>query len=524
MKSALRLWLVKRLLRRLKTPRDVTRFACRRYGERTAVIAPDRTQSYAELGRRVRRLASGWRHLGIRPGDPVFAQLPDSARQIEVRLAAHECGAIITLLSPVVTPDQIREAARLITPRLFVHDARFDAAAALLAQDHPALSTLRAGEDYEALVERQPDVPSEVAIDPEAMSSLGFTSGTTGTPKVLTATHAVFLTSMRMIVENVGIGVSTGPNILAVGIPLTGAGSGIVLPTLLGGGALVIPPTYDATTLLELIDEHRATRLFTTPSLLIDILDHPDLDRFDIASLRNIIYGTELMPAAKLEEALRRFGPILQQGYGSAEVLPPVSMLQAHEHMKDGKPAARQVLNSAGKVVPQVSVVIADDNDCPLSAGMVGEVLVKSPTLFKGYWRRPDLNSETLRGGFLHTGDMGYVSGDGYLHLLGRRPDLVRRQGAVIYPRLIEEVIHDHPAVKEASLVQVGEEAVMAVSLRRSFRGRETRESTAAALLEFLRRHVRPEELPDRIEILEELPRSYLAKVLRREVRAALSG
>lgn len=520
--ASLRRFLLRLFLSRLRVPRDVTRLACRRYGKRLALVHGQRSLRYAELGDRVLRMATLWRQWGIAHGSSVFCLLPDGIDQMLVRFAAAEAGAMLTMIRPEDAAERLALAIAEIQPQLIVH--------------HPGLSFAvpqavrrwvfdQAAEQDLAAV---PPLQDHVPLDPDGLAGLGFTSGTTGRPKALAISHGAFLTSLRQVIANIDLSGrrlfgSQDQDRFLVGIPLTGAGSGVVLPALLSGACLVIPERYDADALLAALTEQRITRMFTTPSLLIDILDHPRLA--PLPHLQHLIYGTELMPVAKLEEAIRHFGPILQQGYGSAEVLPPVSLLAPADHLAspgDTRPAPREILMSAGRIVPGVALRIVDDTGRDLPAGEIGNVLIKSPTVFSGYWRRPDLNAVTLCDGFLVTGDTGRVSVDGYLTLLGRKADLVRRRDNVIYPRLVEEPAHDHPAVKEASLVQVGDQAVLAVSLRRAWRQQPPADGWPAELFRHLEERLPETTRPDRIVVFEELPRSLLGKVLRRDVRATL--
>ena len=518
-----RTWMVRCYLARLKTPRDVARVAFRKYAARMAVVDEQRSVTYAELGQRTYRIAAAWRSLGVKSGDVVAVCLSDSVCQVEARLAAAECGSVLCLLAPWSSTEQLALSLGLVEPKLFIHDGSDAALNLELNRRFPTLIQLRLQDGEPAWLTPGPAAPCAGEIDPLETLSLGFTSGTTGTPKLMSATYGVYLTSIRLMVDNVGVGRSSAtPDVMLVGIPLTGAGSGVLLPTLLSGGCLVVPTRYDAPSLIEAIARYRVTRVFTTPSLLIDMLDHPRLDEMDTSSLRNIIYGTEMMPAAKLEEALRRFGPILQQGYGSAEVLPPVSMLQPREHMPDGQPAPRSVLMSCGRVVPQVSVRIVDEDGRDLPAGTPGEVLVKSPTLFRGYGKRPDLSSDNFRDGFLRIGDMGVLTTDGYLTMLGRKPDVLQRDGQTIFPRYVEEALHDHPSIKEASYVQGPQGTVMAFSLRWAHRRPQAQGYWSAELAQHLQTRVPSWQAPDHYHLFDELPRSPLGKVLRREVRARL--
>ena len=472
-------------------------------------------------------MADGWNKLGVRKGEHIFTHLSDDWEQIEVRLAAYEIGAILTSFNKAHTTEQIINFARTVPLCVFISDPQISRhTGEMLARELPEVRLLNTGEDhsYENLIDTSLPEYSSNPLTPTDPASLGFTSGTTGPPKGLFVNQGVGLTSLRLTVANIRI-TSSQPEMFLLGIPLVGAGSGVVLPLIVSGSTLLIPPEYSMEEMLPLIQQYQVTRTFITPSILIDLLDYPDLDRRNLNSLRNVIYGTAPMPAAKLEEAIRRFGPIFQQGYGMAEILPPVSLLQMEDHKRNSKPAPRRILNSVGRVVPQVQVIIVDENELPAKNGEIGEVIIKSPTVFSGYWKRPDLTQRALKDCWMHTRDMGFFDQEGLLHILDRRQDLIRRSGHVVYPRQVEEVIHDHPAIKEACLVSSGPEAdaVMCVSLRRDKQERGQTSTLAEELLKYLAERIKSWQMPDRIQFFDELPRSFLGKVIRREVREALS-
>lgn len=517
--------LVAVLFRRLHVARDVARFGFRRYRSRTAIIAGRRVLTYAELEDRVLRLADGLTERGVRKGDVLFALLPDGSEQIEVRLAAYEIGAVLAAFHSRHGLDVVLDAARMLRPRLFIHDPEVARAAALAVSEAVPVDLVALGPagDYEALIRASDPRRATHRVSPDDVATLAFTSGTTGPPKALVTTHRAMLASLKMTVANVRVAPGRA-EVFLLGIPLVGAGGGALLPTLLSGSAIVIPAAYDAGEFLRAIETHRVTRAFLTPSLLIDLLDHPDLPQHDLSSLRNVIYGTAPTPSAKLEEALARLGPILQQGYGLAEVLPPVSLLHMDEHLVGGQVAPRHILGSAGRIVPGVTVRIIDEHASDTAPGEIGEILIASPTAFSGYWERPDLTEQARHGAFVRTGDLGRIDEDGRLHVLARRADLIRRRGRVIYPRQVEDVLHDHPAVKEACLVGGEHDSlVMCVSLRRRWRRSGESGGLADELRGFLGERLEPPLVPDRFVVLDELPRSYLGKVLRSEVRALLS-
>jgi fatty-acyl-CoA synthase len=229
------------------------------------------------------------------------------------------------------------------------------------------------------------------------------------------------------------------------------------------------------------------------------------------------------MPAAKLEEAIKRFGPIFQQGYGQAEVLPPVSMLSSGGHMTDGKIASRAILSSCGKVVDGVEVRIVGEQGHAMPTGEMGAVQVNTPTRFKTYLNPAQNEGVILDDGFFVTGDHGYLDEENYLHILDRQPDLIASDGGMIYPRLVEEEAHDHPAVKECCLVAVGQQPVLCVSLRKDF-ANNSKQLIHDEILDLLRSRIKGWQMPTTIEFMNAMPRSLLGKVLRREVRETLNA
>ncbi len=524
--SSIKNWLVLQMLNRFKIPRDIIRFAFKHHKKNKLIISNDKTVTFQELENRILSLATGIYDLGLQKGDAMFVMVTNGIHQIEVALTSYETGIVLSSFHVHYSKENILKAAKLIRPKLFIYNPSIAKdVAVLLKKEFKNIQLLEIGSEYENLISKHQAKKSKNKISPTNIAAIGFTSGTTGNPKALPATHGVFVKSLQLVVKNVGIGQKKkNPDKFLVGIPLVGAGSGVVLPSLLSGSAIVIPQSYDAREFLELIDKHKITRMFITPSLLIDILDYQKLDNYDFSSLENIIYGTETLAAAKLEEAIKKFGPILQQGYGSAEVLPPVSMLQPKDHMENGKIADRNILTSVGIVVPQVKVKIVDDANYELRPLHIGHVLIKSPTLFTGYWKQPELNAKTFIDGWLKIGDVGYLEPNKRLHILGREADVIKKGNQIIYPRIVEEQVHNHPAVKECVLVQVNDNAVLAISLRNKFRKNTSHNNITSEILDILKDSVERYQYPDTIEFFEELPRSFLAKVLRREVRDILKN
>ncbi len=515
-------WLVARYLQQFRVPRDLLRVAARRYGQRIALITPAGQLTFAQLADRVWRLADSLAARGVRRGDRVGYVASGGQDQLEILLAGYELGAVLIGFTSVHELKVIASALADAKPKAFFYDhqTRPDVGQ-LLTDSFPGTLLVANAEQHQQLIDAGRPLRCREQLKASDLASLGFTSGTTGSPKALSATQGILLTSLRLSVLNVRVRLG-GQDVSMPGMPISGAGSGLILPSLAGGTTLVIPADCRTATLIEAIQRHRVTRVFVTPSTLIDLLDWPDLDQYDLSSLRNIIYGTAPTPSAKVAEAVRRFGAILQQGYGMAEVLPPVSLLQMEDHGVDHDPAPREVLRSVGRPVPQARVRIVTAAGVELGPGERGEVEVQSPTTFSGYWGQPDLTAKAFRDGFLRTRDFGYLDAAGRLVILDRDVDVIGTGEHRVFPREVEEVVHEHPAIKEACLIADEDGLlVLAASLRRSWREHPV-EEVRQELATFLAEHLPEWQVPARIEVLDELPRSYLNKVLRRDLRAGL--
>lgn len=526
---SLRSMLARWMLRRLRTARDVARLAYRLHGRKTALIDRRGRFTYACLQDRALRLHAWMQAQGVRKGDIVFTWLPETGEQYETRLATYENGAIFASFHKHLPALAVLDMLERLRPAVFIHDPQLSRTILPVVRERwPAMRVLALGMAYESALAAHMPQRGREPVHEDDVFALHMTSGTTGLPKSIGYTHRKYLDSVRLISQAIDFSRPSGTqDVNMLGMPLTGPGSGLVLPTLLSGSALLMPENFHAETLARLIARHRVTRAFLSPSAIIDLLDDPDLERHDLSSLRHVPYGSEMMPAAKVAEAVRRFGPIFQQGYGCLEALPPITWLLPHEHVDAaGEPVALDILASAGRVVDGVEVVIRDDDFQPLPAGQTGLITARTPVAFEGYWKDPERTAETLREGWVVMGDVGYFDRRGYLHVLGRTADRVQRAGQWINPREVEEVAHCHPAVKETCLVQHGFQAVLVFSPRHGQRDAlaspEARVALERALFLHMAAALPKAQQPDRVHLVADIPRSFLNKMLRREVRALL--
>ncbi len=517
--SFIRRRLTRLVLSRFVVPRDAIRFGLRRHPNGLALVTPEARLTYRALADRVARTVGVLQGLGLQKGGRIDVVVGDGVDQVVLRLAAMEMGVVQGALPPWAQESQVEALFSVGLPDLLVlaSDLAPRLREALEALPLDADRKLRMGSGWEALLARTTPAKSFAPLHAGDGAALGFTSGTTGEPKAIITLQGALMASLSLTAFNVRVSVM-GHETIMPAMPLTGAGAGVLLPSVVTGATLVLPRAHDAATLCQTMRDEVVTRLFVTPSQLIDLLDEPSFTRESLPTLRNVIYGTAPMPVPKLEEALGRFGPIFQQGYGMAEVLPPVSLLQVEHHNVNGAIASREVLRSQGWVVPGVRVRIVDDSDRDVAPGTVGQVLVQSPTLFAGYWRRDGVDRSVFHQGFLRTGDFGWLSADGKLTVLDRGVDVAVRQGQRVFPRLIEEAAHDVDGVKEACLVQLAAESplVLFVSPRRGY------ELSGSAIAAHLAAVLPAEQRPDAVKVVPGIPRSRLEKINRKLVRESL--
>ena len=344
---------------------------------------------------------------------------------------------------------------------------------------------------------------------------LFYTSGTTGRPKGAVLTHRNLVFMSQCYYADIDQLDERDTHVLAA--PVSHGAGLYALPFLLKGAHQIVLPHFDVEAILDVIARHPRVSMFAAPTMLTRLVHAPEVAAADIANLRTIYYGGGPMYVADLERALDIFGPRLYQLYGQGESPMTITGLAQRLHERD-HPHWYDRLASCGYARSGVLVRVVDDQDRDLPAGEIGEVITKSDCVMDGYWQNPAANAETLRGGWLHTGDLGSMNADGLLTLRDRSKDMIISGGSNIYPREIEEVLLRHPDVVEASVVgrshpDWGEEVVAFLVARRGT-------VVAAAELDRLcLDHIARFKRPRDYRFVEALPKNNYGKVLKTELR-----
>lgn len=490
-------------------------------GERPALICDDRTLSHAALRARIEALARALQSAGVRSGDRVAVLLPNCAEFVEAFFGITAIGAIVVPLNTRLHPGEHAGLLADCSPVLMIAASEYRASAEHVAQRVPSVRSFvtvgPGGEDaafpaYASWVGAHAGPMPQAEISSGSPAALLYTSGTTAQPKGVVLTHGNYLADFRHVAAEAGIG-PDGVNLQLS--PLYHAACVHTLVHLVAGGSSVLMRRFDPAEVLERIERHRVTYLFAVPTMLYELLDHPGIRRHDIGSLRTVSYGAAAISGARLEQAQRVFGAKLLHAYGLTETTSHSSVLRADEH--------RIAPGSIGRGIDDVQLRVVDELGRDLGPGEVGELLVKGPNVMAGYWNRPEETAHTLRGGWLHTGDLARRDERGFLYIVDRKKDMVISGGVNLYPRESEDVLARHPAVADVAVFGVPDErwgeVLVAAVVPRKGAGID-----AETLLAFARTQLGSFKLPKRVHFVDELPKTASGKVRKADLRSRFQG
>lgn len=491
----------------------------RRLPRGIALIERDRIElSFENLAERTLTLAGGLQSLGVRAGDRVGLLMKNCAQYVELLYACWTIGACAI---PINARLHSREVAYILDDAqaaiCFITDeAETAAIEAARASGRTEFIDVD-GAGYRRLLQSEMATPRPEASAQEA-AWLFYTSGTTGRPKGVVLSHRNLLAMTLNYLADVDRAV-VGDHLLHAA-PMS-HGSGLyTIPNLAAGATQLIPSTrgFDIDEIRHILAYTPATKFFAAPTMVMRLVD-AYADRGNAPEhLKSIIYGGGPMYVSDCVRALEVLGPRLVQIYGQGESPMTITVLSADEHLEDHDGRRLERLGSVGRAQTGVEVAVLGDDDRPVASDAIGEVCVRGDTVMTGYLDNPEATAETLRNGWLHTGDLGRFDAAGFLTLVDRSKDLIISGGSNIYPREVEEVLLLHPAVKEAAVVGVPHpdwgEAVVAVLVREAGHLADEKELDLFCL-----EHIARFKRPKRYVFVDELPKNATGKVLKRELR-----
>jgi long-chain acyl-CoA synthetase len=495
--------------------------AVARFPRRIALSDGARRVSYSELGDLAARLASALGAAGVRRGDRVALMLPNSIEYIASFFGVACAGAVVTQMNPLyVRPEVEHILADSSASALFIHAEAYERlegmrAPATLRTVIVVGSTARpvAAEavPFSAFVEGAPH-PGTVALDPSRdLAVIQYTGATTGRARGAAHTHASLLAAVgptiSVLIEDVE---AFPPDAKALAVAPLFHIFGTTMVLLFGfelGWNLVLVPRFDAEEILTLIRKERPVMVAGVATIFAAFNARSDLERYELDRVKLFVSGGASVPPALAREFEARTGRPIWEGYGLSEAAP----VAFNSYLNGPRPG------SVGVPVPgtDVRIVDAETGSSELPAGAAGELLVRGPQLMREYWQRPDETSAALAGGWLHTGDVARISADGFVELVDRKKEMINTSGYKVYPRELEDALYQHPAVAEALVIGIADDA--RGEIVKAF---ITLKSGAAADTESIIDHCRtllaPYKIPREVEYRTSLPKSAVGKLLRR--------
>ncbi|CRK51615.1 Fatty-acid--CoA ligase [Rhodococcus sp. RD6.2] len=499
----------------------------------------DATVTYRDLGQMSDALAVALGERGIGKGDRVALVLQNVPQFHVAVLAAWKLGAVVVPLNPMYRDRELHavladSGAAVVICLESVHAEVISASSGTAVTSVITTSELdfrtreeprifgddpqrgaAAGDDLLELIDRfRGRTPADVPLEPDDLAYLPYTSGTTGPPKGAMNTHANVVFTAQIYRDWTRLGPESVVYAVAPLFHITGLIANIAAP-LLSGSAVILTCRFHPLVAAEAIAEHRATATIGAITVFIAWTNNDAVTAEQLSSLRSVYSGGAPVPHAALEAFRAKFGHYIHNGYGLTETTSP-AVVVPHGVEAPVDPGSGAV--AVGVPVSGTVVSVVDESDAPVPVGDVGEIVITGPQVAGGYWNRPDETEHAMPSGRFHTGDVGFMDAGGWFYVVDRKKDQINASGFKVWPREVEDVLYEHPAVREAAVVGVvdpyrGETVKAVVSLKPG------RTADVVALQEFCRGRLAAYKCPRVVEVRDDLPKTVSGKILRRALR-----
>jgi long-chain acyl-CoA synthetase len=475
--------------------------------DNVAIRLDDSTLTYTQLDQATRLMAGLLAERGVQPGDRVGIMLPNVPHWAVIYFGVLRAGAIAVPMNPLLKE---REVAYYLS----------DSSAKLIFAWHGFLDEAHAGAkladaelqvvdpaDFQALLHASTPIDGVVDRDPEDTAVVLYTSGTTGQPKGAELTHLNISRNVELVVDDLLS--LTADDVIFGGLPLFHVfGQTAALNAAVAAGAtLTLLPRFEPTKALEVLARDAVTVFEAVPTMFVALLNHPDRAAYDVSGIRVCVTGGSAMPVEVMRGFEETFGCVILEGYGLSETSPLASC---------NLPGKRKP-GSIGTPVSGVQFRLVDDEGNDVAPGEVGEIAIKGHNVMKGYWNKPEATVAAINDGWFHTGDVAREDDEGFYFIVDRKKDLIIRGGYNVYPREIEEVFYEHPAVAEVAVIgfphdDLGEEVGAVVALKPGA------SATPEELRDFVKDKVAAYKYPRVVQLTDVLPKGPTGKILKREI------
>ncbi|MCB1419787.1 MAG: AMP-binding protein [Notoacmeibacter sp.] len=490
--------------------------------DRLAVIDGDRRITYREFEERTNRLASGLKALGYREGTHVGVQGWNSLEVCEVEIACYKAGFIRVPINARLSLDETVHVINDGMPEIMIAGPEHADRISERRAEMPGLKLLVSpGSDsgdmrYEELLTHGSADQQNAYPDDDAIAVLHYTSGSSGVLKAAMQSFGNRRALVRKLIATPFARFETGEILAHVG-PITHASGMLMMGVFRVGGTNLMLNRFDVDELLSIVEREKVTRLMMVPTMVNRVVNHPTVEKYDLSSLRSVLYGAAPIAPALVEKAIGLFGPILAQGYGGGETTSLVTVLTEQDHVDALRNDPRR-LSSCGRCYFETDVQILNDDGNPVNPGEVGEIVVKGPDVMKGYYNAPEISAGALRDGAYLTGDLAVVDEEGFIYIVDRKKEMIISGGFNVYPTEVERIIYAIDGIYEVAVVGVpdeewGEAIKAVVSLKP---GAALSEED---ILSICREKLPGFKRPRSVDFVDSLPTNNNGKIVRREVR-----
>ena len=497
-----------------------------KHKEKEAVKMGERSITYAELGQRINRFANALLNLGLKKGERMVILMSNAIEYLYVDYGLAKAGLVKVPLNDILSQPDIDFRVSDSESVVAVVDDHFLPWLLELLPKYPALrhvicvtdqpDRLPSGvHDFYTLLQKASIENPRVEINDEDLLAIMYTGGTTGISKGVMHTHKSYISIVfgEMVEWEIDY-----DEVMLVMPPLPHATGFMVPPCLLRGGKVILTQGFDPQEMCQIIQKEKVTWTFMVPTMIYMLLDYPDRKKYDLSSMRTILYGAAPISAERLKQAMAEFGPIFLQGYSQMEVANLTTVLTKQEHI-DALEENTHRVKSCGRPVIMSQVRIVDDTDNDVPAGEVGEIITRGPHMMKGYWKRKEETRETMKGGWIHTGDMAWMDKDGFIYIVDRMKDMIITGGMNVYSVEVESVLMQHPSISQAAVIGVPDEkwgeAIKAVVVLK-----HDTAATEDEIVAFYRDRLSAYKRPKSIDFVDQIPMTPYGKMDKKVLRS----
>ncbi len=500
--------------------------ATKAFGTHQAVACGNTRYTWNDFEQRTDALARGLAALGIVRGDRVAVLMLNCHRYLELYYACARMGAVIVPLNIRLARAEIVFILNDSETKVLVVDKPF-APYATGRDTFPSVEHIvYCGEETPPDMINYDDVMSkgtqmqegvDQVMEDDDIVGLFYTGGTTGRAKGVMLSHKNIVSNAMNAI--IAFGFNNQATWLHAAPMFHLADVGAIFGVTMLGARHAFIPMFNPVHVLQAIQDEKVTVTVLVPTMINAVLNHPDVDKYDLSSLRCLIYGASPMPIQLLKQGLRKWGQIFAQGYGMTETSPLLTVLDMHDHIVEGTPEQVRRLASCGKEIVGVEVRVVNAAGDDVEPGEIGEIIARGPNVMLGYWRMQEATSAAIVDGWMHTGDLAMVDEENYIYIVDRAKDMIISGGENIYSVEVENALYTHPAVLEAAVIGIPHdtwgEAIHAVVVCKPGRN-----ASAEELIAHARTQIAGYKVPRSIEFYPEaLPKSGAGKILKRDLR-----